>query len=93
MHSLMESEWDPAMARLNLRKHGVRFADAVLALEDDTVLSIRDDRHAEDRCTSIGMDPLGRIPVVVFTWRGELIRLISALLATRREAQQYEAGI
>jgi uncharacterized DUF497 family protein len=27
-------EWDPVKARANLRKHGVRFADAVMALED-----------------------------------------------------------
>jgi uncharacterized DUF497 family protein len=30
----MAVEWDPAKARANLRKHGIRFADAVTALED-----------------------------------------------------------
>ena len=36
---------------------------------------------------------LGRILVVVYTWRGERVRLISARPATRREARQYEEGI
>jgi uncharacterized DUF497 family protein len=36
------------------------------------------------------MDAFGRILVVVFTSRGEDIRLISARLAERRERKQYE---
>jgi uncharacterized DUF497 family protein len=39
----METEWDPAEARADLRKHRVRFADAVGALEDANAISIRDD--------------------------------------------------
>ena len=35
-------EWDPGKARLNLTKHGVSFADAVIALEDDGALTMRD---------------------------------------------------
>lgn len=41
---------------------------------------------------SLGMDALGRILVAVFTWRGDVARLISARKATRREREQYEAG-
>lgn len=89
----MEPEWDPAKARMNLRKHGVRFADAVTALEDANGLSVRDERAAEERWISIGMDSLGRILVVVYTWRDERVRLISARLATRGEVRQYEKGI
>ena len=89
----MESEWDPAKAKANLRKHGVRFADAVTALEDARTISVRDEGQDEERWTSIGMDSLGRILVVVYTWRDERVRLISARPATRREARQYEEGI
>ena len=89
----MEAEWDPAKARTNLRKHGVRFADAVTALEDAMAISVRDEGQDEERCISIGMDSLGRILVVVYTWRDERVRLISARPATRREARQYEEGI
>jgi uncharacterized DUF497 family protein len=82
----MVPEWDPAKARANLRKHGVRFADAVTALEDERAISVRDEREDEERWTTIGMDPLARVLVVVYTWRGDQIRLISARLATPRRA-------
>jgi uncharacterized DUF497 family protein len=89
----MEAEWDPAKARANLRKHRIRFADAVTALEDARAISVRDESAEEERWISMGMDSLGRVLVVVYTWRGERVRLISARPATRREASQYEEGI
>ena len=92
VHSV-EAEWDPAKARANVRKHGVRFADAVTALEDARAISVRDEGADEQRWVSIGMDSLARILVVVYTWRDERVRLISARPATRREARQYEEGI
>ncbi len=67
----MEAEWEPAKARANLRKHGVRFADAVTALEDARAISVRDEAQDEERWISIGMDSVGRILVVVYTWRDE----------------------
>ena len=88
----MAVEWDPAKARANLRKHRVRFADAVTALEDASAISVRDEREDEERWITIGMDSLARILVVVYTWRDAQIRLISARLATPREARQYEEG-
>jgi uncharacterized DUF497 family protein len=86
-------EWDPAKARQNLRKHGVDFADAVTVLEDEAALTIRDPfSEQEQRWITLGMDALGRLLVVVYTWRGDRIRLISARLATPRERRQYEEG-
>jgi uncharacterized DUF497 family protein len=38
----MISEWDAGKAQLNVRKHGVHFADAVTALEDDRAFTMRD---------------------------------------------------
>ena len=87
----MESEWDPAKARANFTKHGVRFADAVTALEDDSALTIRDlSSEDEERWVTMGVDASGRLLVVVYTWRGERVRLISARQATRDERRQYE---
>ena len=88
----MESEWDPAKARSNFRKHRVRFADAVTALEDDSALTIRDPGDDEERWVTIGLDVMRRILVVVYTWRGETVRLISARRATSKERKQYEEG-
>jgi len=82
--------WDPAKARANLRKHGIRFADAVSALEDDQAITVRDESDDEERWVTIGMDCMARILVVVYTWRGEQIRLISVRLAIPAERRQYE---
>jgi len=88
----MDVEWDPAKAKANLHKHGIRFADALTVLEDENAISIRDDRQHEERWVTIGMDALGRVLVVVYMWRGERIRMISARPATSSESQQYEEG-
>ncbi|MBI3281267.1 MAG: BrnT family toxin [Acidobacteria bacterium] len=84
-------EWDPEKARLNDRKHGVSFADAVIVLEDDRALTERDlSTGVEERWVTMGLDALGRVLVVVYTWRGENLRLISARNATKREREKYE---
>jgi len=84
-------EWDPAKARANFAKHGVRFADAVTVLEDDLALTMLDpSSDLEERWITLGRNALGRIIVVVYTWRGENVRLISARPATAREKSQYE---
>jgi uncharacterized DUF497 family protein len=85
-------EWDPVKARANFKKHGIRFSDALGALEDDLAVTIRDPYcEAEERWITLGMDLLLRVVVVVFAWRGENIRVVSARLATPRERQQYSA--
>jgi uncharacterized protein len=84
-------EWDPAKARANFAKHGVRFADAVTVLEDDLALTMRDpSSDEEERWITLGRNALGRVIVVVYTWRGENLRMISARHATAREKSQYE---
>ncbi len=60
-------------------------------LEDDLALTIRDPfSEEEERWITLGRDALGRLLVVVYTWRGESVRLISARLSTARETSQYE---
>jgi uncharacterized protein len=87
----VEYEWDPAKARANLAKHGVAFADAALALEDELALTIRIDvRSGEDRFVTMGLDPLGRLIVVAYSLRDERVRLISAREATGQERRRYE---
>jgi uncharacterized DUF497 family protein len=84
-------EWDPAKARANFEKHGIQFADAATTLEDDLALTMRDPFSGdEDRWITLGKNAAGRLLVVVYTWRGDRARLISARLATPREKSQYE---
>lgn len=86
----MTYQWDPNKANSNLRKHLVRFADAVAVFEDEFAVTIEDDDTSEERFVAIGRDTLGQILVVVYTWRGAGIRLISARKATARERKVYE---
>lgn len=86
----MRVEWDAAKAEKNLAKHGVDFADAVLVLEDDLAITVEDRGHDELRLVTLGTDPHGRILVVVYSWRGEAVRPISARKADRSERRQYE---
>jgi len=88
----MDYEWDPDKAKSNLTKHYIRFAEAVIALEDERALTIRDihsEGEDEERWVTLGMDAFGRVLVVIYTWRADNIRLISARLATARERRQY----
>jgi uncharacterized DUF497 family protein len=90
----MDVFWDPAKARMNLTKHGVRFADAETVLFDPAALTIEDiDSADEQRFVSVGRDATGRLLVVIYAWRGNNIRLISARRATRREVRAYEEGL
>ena len=84
-------EWDADKAAANLKKHGIDFADAATVLHDDMALRVRDDTDDEERWAVIGMDALGRVLVVVYTWRDEDCRLISARTATKAERRQYES--
>jgi len=82
-------EWDYRKADSNLEKHKIDFADAATVLSDDLAITIKDADPDEERFVTIGMDALGRILVVVYTWRQDRIRIISAGKATSIERQRY----
>ena len=90
----MKILWDPEKADFNYRKHKVRFSDAEPLLFDPMALS-REDEAADDeqRFVTIGVDALNRMLVVVYAYRGQDIRLISARRATKNERRSYEEGI
>jgi uncharacterized protein len=86
----MDSEWDPKKASLNYRKHGVQFADAISALEDELALTTTEQAPGgEERFVTIGADAFGRILVIVYTLRQDRVRIISARKATRTERRAY----
>jgi uncharacterized DUF497 family protein len=85
-------QFDPAKTAGNLRKHGVSFADAEGVFYDPLAIHQRDHHSGdEERFVAVGMDSMGRVLVVVYTLRGDDIRLISARRATRREVKEYES--
>lgn len=88
----MAFQWDEQKAESNFEKHGVRFSEALPVFEDDYAITIKDDQSepGEVRLVSIGIGALGRVLVVVYTYRAEEIRIISVRKATAHEQRQYE---
>jgi len=84
-------QWNRDKAQSNLEKHGIDFADSVGAFEDNWALTIEEQFiDDEQRFVSLGMDFLGRVIVVVYTFREDGIRIISARNATNSERKAYE---
>ena len=86
-------EWDPLKAAANEKKHGVSFKEASTVFGDPLAWFQSDVAHseAEDRLRLLGRSSENRLLAVLFTDRGdELIRIISARLATSRERNKYE---
>jgi uncharacterized DUF497 family protein len=88
----MAFQYDPTKAETNLKDHGVSFSDAEGVFFDPLALHRPDpDAEGEERFVAMGLGSAGQILVVVYTIRGEDIRLISARRATRREIRDYES--
>jgi uncharacterized DUF497 family protein len=85
-------EWDPLKAGANVRKHGVSFEEARTAFADPLGRIIGDPRHSahEEREVLIGLTERGRLVAVMFTERGDNVRIISARHVTRQERFDYE---
>lgn len=90
----MDFEWDPTKAGSNLNKHGIRFSDVEIAFYDQNAISMPDTVIVnEERFVLIGTEATARIVVVIYTYRGNSIRIISARKATKTERRTYEKGI
>ena len=85
-------EWDDRKAVANVRKHGVRFEDAIFAFDDPFALIAFDEEHSLDEVREILIGRAAReVLVVVFAIRTEgERRIISARKATRAERRRYE---
>lgn len=84
----MNFEWDSRKAEANRAKHGVAFTEAQ-RFEFDAAYEYEDrDSHGELRIVAIGL--IGdRVHVMVYTERGETIRVISLRRATSQEVRKY----
>ena len=88
----MEITWDPEKAAANPKKHqGVTFEEAKDVLLDPFAL-VREDEDAgeEQRFVALGTGAKGRILVVVYSYREQIIRLISAWKANKPQQRRYE---
>jgi len=88
-------DWDERKAATNLGKHGVSFNEAATVLGDTLGWTYPDPKHSrsEQRWITVGLSDAGRILVVSHTEQNaEVIRIISARRATRKERRFYEEG-
>jgi uncharacterized DUF497 family protein len=86
----MRFEWDRAKAIANERKHAVSFEEAASIFRGfhiDRPDTRRD--YGETRLIALGVDSNGVVLNVVYTLRGETIRIISAWKASRYEREAY----
>jgi len=93
---MLRFEWDPVKARTNQRKHGVSFEDAMHVFEDSFALFEPDraDGGGEVRWRAVGVAGGAAVLLVAHTVQeeggDEIVRLISARRATRKERRLYE---
>lgn len=92
---MLRFEWDSGKSTENRRKHGISFEEAQTVFFDEQALLIADPDHSEheDRSVLLGLSSALRTLVVCHCYRrgGDVIRLISARRADRRERELYEA--
>ena len=90
----MVCEWDEEKAAGNLEKHGISFADAATVFDDSLYVDFYDPDHSsnEHRYLIIGMSQEGRLLIVSYTERADVVRLISAREVTSAERKAYEEG-
>ena len=90
----MSPTFDPAKNAANLLKHGVSLSDGDGVLNDPLGRTVEDDSaDSERRFVTVGLNSFGVLMVVVFSHRGDDVRLISVRRATPKERRTYEKGI
>jgi uncharacterized protein len=88
----MSPEFDPKKNAANIAKHGVSLAGGDGVLRDPLGITIEDSSALdEQRWITVGANSLGSL--MVWTERGEEIRLISVRPASAKERKSYEKGI
>lgn len=85
----MQFDWDPNKERSNFKKHRVAFEQAV-ELFELVHLEFPDGSPevVEERWLAVG-EVMGRVLVVIYTWRGQKRRIISARKATKPEREAF----
>jgi uncharacterized protein len=84
--------WDIEKAASNVKKHQVSFEEATTVFSDPLAVIFDDEAHSvhEQREIIVGHSLNNRLLLVIFTDRGDSVRIISARLATKKERNDYE---
>jgi uncharacterized DUF497 family protein len=90
---MADFQWDPKKESLNVKKHHFDFTTASQIWNGQIVEKIDNRRdYRETRVIATG-EAEGSVLVVVYTWRGEARRIISARKANTREKGLFEEEI
>lgn len=93
---MIRFEWDSSKATANLRKHGVSFEEAQSVFYDEFAVQFFDEEHSgnEERFLMLGMSTEAQLLLVCHCEReaGNVIRIITARKATKRESIFYGSG-
>ena len=89
----VERTFGPEKNTANLRKHGVSLTEGDGVLNDPLALSDEDLSAAQQRFVSIGLNVFGQLRVVVYTYRGTGVRIISVRKPEPKEVRTYEERI
>lgn len=83
--------WDEVKRKSNLKKHGLDFRDAYLVYENPEKCTYDASRGDEYRLMDVALAVIkGRLLTLVYTERGDDVRVISFRHASREERKQYE---
>ena len=89
----MQFDWDQAKANANSKKHDVTFEEARTVFFDEFAVQFFDEYHSseEERFLLLGLSSDAKLLLVCHCERepGNVIRMISARKATKREAAHY----
>ena len=90
-------EWDENKNKINIEKHGIDFIEASTVFSDEQAILFDDPEHSEheDRFLLLGMSDTAKVCIVCHCYRSsdQVIRIISARKATKKEEQTYVRGI
>jgi hypothetical protein len=82
-------EWDEDKAASNVVKHGVYFERAILIFDSERIEQIDDrESYGEERIIALGRVGM-EVYRVVYTQRGDILRMISAQKASKHERENY----
>ncbi|MGI8483556.1 MAG: BrnT family toxin [Thermomicrobiales bacterium] len=85
-------EWDEQKRRGNIEKHGLDFITAAEIFDGRPTVTDQSTSLEEERFLTVG-NLNDRFITVVWTWRCDVIRLISARRARDQEIRQYHAHL
>jgi len=90
----IDFEWDDKKSKINIKKHGIAFKEAITVFYDERAIEFYDDEHSEweDRFLMLGLSDKLNLLLVCHCYRepNNTIRIISARKATKNESKYYK---